>query len=204
MRSDEVDHPSATYVLSLVFEGDEKETGDRHELPRDEEQHPIACQRHAGHRRHEQREEKDRGREGAAVRMTSGIAGAVDRCQTAHQVDAEQEERAQRIDPEMQLSERHVPGCLHLSLSTEKKQVPGGHHADEGGKHAGRGAGDERHPVRATQDQHETPPCQMDAERQQERPEHHTPAFTAPPFIWTSNCRIRSTIGVGADLSAKS
>src|ERR1022692_1012835 len=93
----------------LVFEGNQKERGQRHYFPGHQEKDAIACEDNDHHAGDEQIEEEPRRSERLVAAVLIEIFGAVNRSQRAQPEDGNQKEAAQRIKFEEEASVRDVP-----------------------------------------------------------------------------------------------
>ena len=89
VRGCEVDGARARNLFPLVFECDQQERGDRHELPGEEEQHAVTRQHHDRHRRDQHVEGGRSDSEATRVLALGEVRRSVEGRQRRHGEDAE-------------------------------------------------------------------------------------------------------------------
>ena len=99
----------------LVLEHDEEVGGDRHPLPRHEEEKGVVRQDDEPHSGEKQEEEENEPADGPPFRDSANVPQGIDRGEEAHRADDDEEETGQRIEAEMEGEFRNPDGendCL--------------------------------------------------------------------------------------------
>jgi len=97
VRGHKVRPARLTHFLVLVLECHKEERGQRHDLPRHEEQHDIARGGDQDHAGNQEAEEEPGCAERLAITIRTQVLDAVDGCQSTQQEDRDEEERGQRV-----------------------------------------------------------------------------------------------------------
>ena len=111
----------AANVLALALERDQKKRGQRHDLPGDEEQNAVSRHGDHRHRGNQKVEEEKCRRESPLPDGGAQVPSAVDRRQSRHEKDADEEERGQWVERDVKLSHRQRPRHFERALLTAEQ-----------------------------------------------------------------------------------